>query len=155
MNRHKRSHYKSKSKLFLFGDLNPSQAQEPTDLDPNMLVSPLEQALTPQISILNSSELVTIPVSVEAHHFIDSQVPTNNMQQEQEQQLPLASFEITAAGTLSGGVTATLADGTPLYVLDSKLLIPQTIMQHQQEEEGSPPGEMVLGAEMQQQQQLP
>ncbi|XP_038104640.1 zinc finger protein 271 [Culex quinquefasciatus] len=153
MNRHKRSHYKSKSKLFLFGDLNPSQAQEPTDLDPNMLVSPLEQALTPQISILNSSELVTIPVSVEAHHFIDPQVPTDNMQQ--EQQLPLASFEITAAGTLSGGVTATLADGTPLYVLDSKLLIPQTIMQHQQEEEGSPPGEMVLGAEMQQQQQLP
>ncbi|EDS27404.1 zinc finger protein 558 [Culex quinquefasciatus] len=155
MNRHKRSHYKSKSKLFLFGDLNPSQAQEPTDLDPNMLVSPLEQALTPQISILNSSELVTIPVSVEAHHFIDPQVPTDNMQQQQEQQLPLASFEITAAGTLSGGVTATLADGTPLYVLDSKLLIPQTIMQHQQEKEGSPPVEMVLGAEMQQQQQLP
>lgn len=151
MNRHKRSHYKSKSKLFLFGDSNPPQTQEPTDLDPNMLVSPLEQALTPQISILNSSELVTIPVSVEAHHFIDPQVPTNNMQQ-QEQQLPLASFEITAAGTLSGGVTATLADGTPLYVLDSKLLIPQTIMQHQQEEAGSPV-ELVLGADMQQQQQ--
>uniref|UniRef100_A0A1Q3F738 C2H2-type domain-containing protein n=1 Tax=Culex tarsalis TaxID=7177 RepID=A0A1Q3F738_CULTA len=154
MNRHKRSHYKSKSKLFLFGE--PKTVPDPADLDPNMLVTPLdsEQAITPQISMLSNSELVTIPVSVEAHHFIDPQVP-NNMQQQQpqqDQQLPLANFEITAAGTLNGETSATLADGTPLYVIDSKLLIPQTIMQHQEE---TSPVQLVLESSMQQQQQQP
>lgn len=176
MQRHKRSHYKSKSKLFLFGgEANPSIQPEPTDLDPNMLVSPLDPQeiplSIPQISILNNPELITIPVSVEAHHYIDQhhtpQVPNTvqvQQQQQQDHQMPLASFEITAAGTLRAtGTATTLPDGTPLYVLDSKLLIPQTIMQAQLEEgeeesAAQPAGSTKLGlveASLQQQQQQP
>ncbi|XP_058448950.1 zinc finger protein 678-like [Malaya genurostris] len=139
MNRHKRSHYKSKSRLFLFGEQNRlSENMQPESISSNAIV-PINFVHSQNIPNQNqqlidgnamlSLESVTLPVSVEPHIFLGSQVP-NNLP---EQQLSLGSFEINTGNTSGGETASTLGEGTPLFVLDTKLLIPQTIVQHQEE----------------------
>ncbi|XP_058811578.1 zinc finger protein 85-like [Topomyia yanbarensis] len=137
MNRHKRSHYKAKSRLFLFaeqGRVSENEQPEnvssstviPVTLIHSQIVTNHDQQLADANAMLNL-ESVTLPVSVESHNFVGSQVP-NSLPE--HQQLSLGSFQINtgSASTTSGGA---LGEGTSLYVLDTKLLIPQTIMQHQ------------------------
>lgn len=133
MNRHKRSHYKAQSKLFLFGENSTSQmgdATVPQESKPDVTIitiSTIEECMQP-VSLVPDSMLnldhPSIPTSVEGHNLLDvtQQVPTNV--HPQQQQLQLSNFEIAPT-------TTTLDDGTSLYVLNTKLLIPQTIMQHQ------------------------
>lgn len=158
MNRHKRSHFKSKSRLFLFG-----QASSEVDIKVNQLdnrpifpsvrtiakavqqeTKPTNPALSHQLqqqSIQTNSvlslESVMIPVTVESHHLLNPQVPST-MHQHPQQEISMPTFEITATEALDPS-----SDGTSLYVLDTKLLIPQTIMDSQ---EGSAEGDINLAA---------
>ncbi|XP_055631716.1 zinc finger protein 345-like [Toxorhynchites rutilus septentrionalis] len=150
MNRHKRSHYKAKSKLFLFGETNRASNTTVLQLDAKSMVTSI--ATIPAIAFVQqqqqpsqngqkqscesgamlSLEAASIPVSVESHSLLATQVP-NAIQNQASQQISFASFGIAAAGALHESASATLEDGTPLYVLDTKLLIPQTIMQNQED----------------------
>lgn len=137
MNRHKRSHYKAQSKLFLFGENSTSQTGDATDPQERksdvtiITISSIEECMQP-VSLVPDSMLnldhPSIPTSVEGHNLLDvtQQVPTNV--HPQQRQIQISNFEIT--GTIAPSAT-TLDDGTSMYVLNTKLMIPQTIMQHQ------------------------
>lgn len=138
MNRHKRSHYKSQSKLFLFGENSTSQTGDATvlqDQKPDVTIitiSNIEECMQPETLVPDSMlnlDHPSVPASVEGHNLLNvaEQVPTTNGNS-QQQHIQLSNFEL--AGTSAPTMT-TLDDGTSLYVLNTKLLIPQTIMQHQ------------------------
>ncbi|XP_062700016.1 zinc finger protein 678 [Aedes albopictus] len=152
MNRHKRSHYKSKSKLFLFGEDNSSsqpEVEHPIEAKPDVTIitiSSIEECIDPKpidsssmLNLEHSPSTASIPTSVEDHNLLDMppQVPGVELN---TQQLELSAFELAGASAVS---MAAGPDGA-MYVLSTKMLIPQTVLHHHPPDGGA---EECLGLE--------
>ncbi|XP_001654124.2 zinc finger protein 678 [Aedes aegypti] len=144
MNRHKRSHYKSKSKLFLFGENNSSsQPEDDQQIESKpdvtiITISSIEDCITPKA--VESNSMSSIPTSVEDHNLLEMPQVPNDVHTDQ-QQIELSNFNIAGTNTVSivaaDGVERVLDDDGSLYVLSTKMMIPQTIMQHHSEDQNA------------------
>lgn len=135
MNRHKRSHYKTKSRLFLFGE----KKSVPEKIDTTAMVRAFLQQQAEQrkqkegghSKAMLNPEAESDPAPEESLDSLYRAHIANINHNQAPQQISLAGFEITASGTLHGNASDNLDDGSSFYAMDTKLMIPQTIMQNQ------------------------
>ncbi|XP_055532697.1 zinc finger protein 271-like [Wyeomyia smithii] len=138
MNRHKRSHYRTKSRLFLFGDqlrLSINQLEKkPTDTKavPVALMHHSQMIADQVFGMAESNDLIdfsptTISMTNEKKRFSQSQVPGNSS----HHKMVIGSFEINTKNTENRSTTE--PESVHNYALSSELLIPQTILQHQEQ----------------------
>lgn len=138
MNRHKRSHYKTKSRLFLFGDqvkISGNQLENKSIVPVAVPVALLRHSQVvggQEVQLMEENELIDsesamIPVSKNSSCFSQSQVPGHSS----HQHIVIGSFEINAKQEENG--SAAVKDQTSHFALNAKLLIPRTILNHQEQ----------------------
>lgn len=131
MSRHKRSHYKSKSKLFLFNDdaLTSHPIDEPQlETKPDVTIITIAsisdcinaQTIVPDTMLSIEQPSLAIPASVEAHNLMEiaenAQVPHDVRPQE----VQLSSFDMTTEPGIvcpTDVVKTSLDEDASLYVL--------------------------------------
>ncbi|XP_055588198.1 zinc finger protein 135-like [Uranotaenia lowii] len=133
MQRHKKSHFKSKSKLFLFGE----QQEKPKDEEsaPTMVDSLPAAAVEPAISASQS-----MPTLVLTLGKVIKPLPMFAKDKADSIPLTVESHQPPTIPQTIGNGMDTLANlvvqsRPEMYVLDTKLLIPQTVIQHQQQQQ--------------------
>ncbi|XP_053682372.1 zinc finger protein 678-like [Sabethes cyaneus] len=138
MNRHKRSHYKTKSRLFLFGDQvrqSSNQIENKSivpEVMPVALINRSGLVAEEELQLPEAKDLIDLdPTVIHASEDLNCFSQSQSLARSSHNHMVTGSFEVNSGKSENRNAATKHQDRH--VALNAKLLIPQTILQHQEQ----------------------